>query len=156
PFFARWAERLWARPLLYGVPALLVLLALAAPVVGLRTGMPSIKVVPPGDTSRIGYTQVQAAFGPGAPGSLQLVAPVGEGAAVPAAASADPGIASVLLAQRSGDGRYALVQAIPSRDPSSPGVGRTIDRLRAALPPGALVGGAAAENHDLERALASA
>ena len=31
PRFARWAERIWARPLLYGVPALLVLLALAAP-----------------------------------------------------------------------------------------------------------------------------
>ena len=55
-------------PLLYGIPALLVLLALAAPVLGLKTGMPSIKVVPAGDSSRIGYTQVQAAFGAGAPG----------------------------------------------------------------------------------------
>ena len=80
PFFARWAERIWARPLLFGVPALLVLLALAAPVMGLKTGMPSIKVVPASDGSRIGYTQVQAAFGPGAPGALQLVAPAADAA----------------------------------------------------------------------------
>jgi len=34
-------------------------------------------------------------------------------------------------------------------------VGKTIDRLRSALPPGVLVGGAVAENHDLESALAA-
>jgi RND superfamily putative drug exporter len=47
------------------------------------------------------------------------------------------------------------VQATPTTDPSSKATGRTIDRLRTALPAGALVGGAAAENHDLERELAA-
>jgi putative drug exporter of the RND superfamily len=156
PFFARFAERVWAKPLLYGVPALLALVALAAPVAGLRTGMPSIKVVPSGDASRIGYAQVQAAFGAGAPGALQLAAPAADASALTAAARTDPGIAVVMPAQRSADGRYVLVQAVPRQDPSSPAVGHTIDRLRAALPAGALVGGAAAENHDLETALANA
>jgi RND superfamily putative drug exporter len=50
--------------------------------------------------------------------------------------------------------RSALVQAIPAEDPSDPAVGTTIERLRSELPPGAFVGGAAAENHDLEQALA--
>ena len=124
PFFARWAERIWARPLLYGVPALLVLLALAAPVLGLKTGMPSIKVVPAGDSSRIGYTQVQAAFGPGAPGALQLVAPARRRRRA-RAPSRRPirGIAAVMPAQTSADGRYALVQAIPRQNPSDPAVG---------------------------------
>ena len=156
PAFARWAERIWAKPILYGVPALLVLLALALPVLGLKTGMPSIKVVPASDTSRIGYTQVQAAFGAGAPGALQLVAPAREAAMLSATAKHDPGIANVMPAQPSGDGRYALVQAIPRQNPSDSAVGRTIDRLRTALPAGALVGGAAAENHDLETSLANA
>ena len=156
PFFARWAERIWSRPLLYGIPALVVLLALAAPVLGLKTGMPSIKVVPAGDSSRIGYTQVQAAFGAGAPGAVQLVAPVRDAAALTTTAKADPGIAAVMPTQTSADGRYALVQAIPRQNPSDPAVGRTIDRLRAALPAGALVGGAAAENYDLESELANA
>jgi RND superfamily putative drug exporter len=156
PLFARWAERIWAHPLRYGVPALVLLLALAAPIAGLKTGMPSIKVVPAGDSSRIGYTQVQAAFGAGAPGALQLVARAGDAAALSAIAKADPGIAAVMPAQTSADGRFALVQAIPRQNPSDPAVGRTIDRLRTALPAGALVGGAAAENHDLEAQLANA
>jgi RND superfamily putative drug exporter len=48
-----------------------------------------------------------------------------------------------------------LVQAIPTTGPSAKGTGRTIDRLRAALPQAALVGGPVAENHDLEAALSA-
>jgi RND superfamily putative drug exporter len=151
--FARWGERLWRHPHLYGPAATLVLVLLALPVIGLRTGMPSIKVVPKGDGSRVGYSQVQRAFGVGAPGTLQIVAPRDEIAAVARVARRDPGIARALPALTSGG--LALVQAVPNADPSSKAVGRTIDRLRAALPAGSLVGGAAAENHDLEQALAA-
>ena len=56
--FARWGERLWRRPLLFGGLALVALVALALPVLGLKTGMPSIKVVPSGDHSRLGYNQI--------------------------------------------------------------------------------------------------
>ncbi len=70
-----------------------------------------------------------------------------------AAAARDPGVARVLPARR-GSGGLVLVQAVPNADPSSTSVGATIDRLRVALPAGVLVGGAAAENHDLERVLA--
>ena len=45
--------------------------------------------------------------------------------------------------------------AIPKQDPSNPAVGRTIDRLRAQLPPAAFIGGAVAENHDLQAALSA-
>src|SRR5262245_6683594 len=152
--FARWGERLWRHPYLFGSAATLVLVLLALPVFGLKTGMPSIKVVPKSDGSRIGYTQVQQAFGPGAPGALQIVAPRAEAAQVAAVAKRDSGIAQVSQPQR-GVGGMALVQAIPTTDPSSKATGRTIERLRTALPTGALVGGAAAENQDLERALAA-
>ena len=80
PRFARWGELLWRRPLLFGGVALVVLLALAIPVLSLKTGMPSIKVVPKSDSSRVGYDQISAAFGPGAPGTLQVTAPSGEAA----------------------------------------------------------------------------
>jgi RND superfamily putative drug exporter len=152
--FAAWGERLWRRPLLFGVPALAVLLLLAFPVTGLKTAMPSIKVVPPGDASRIGYEQAQAALGPGATGPLQLVAPAREAATTARIAAADPGIAHVLPIQRGG-GRLALITAIPRQDPSNPAVGRTIDRLHSALPSRTFIGGAAAENHDLQNALSS-
>jgi RND superfamily putative drug exporter len=152
--FARWGERLWRHPHLFGPAATLILVLLALPVFGLKTGMPSIKVVPKTDGSRVGYTQVQQAFGPGAPGALQIVAPRAEAARVAAVARRDSGIAQVSQAQPGGNG-LALVQATPTTDPSSSATGRTIDRLRSTLPTGALVGGAAAENHDLEQALAA-
>ena len=71
--FAAWGERLWKRPLAYGAIALAILVALAIPVTQLKTAMPSIKVVPTSDSSRIGYQQVQAAMGPGSTGPLQIV-----------------------------------------------------------------------------------
>ncbi len=150
--FARWGERLWRHPHIFGPLATVLLVVLALPVFGLKTGMPSIKVVPKNDASRVGYAQVQQAFGAGAPGTLQIVAPKADAAAVAATARRDPGIARVSPPQTGGGG-LVLVQATPTADPSSSSVGRTIDRLRAALPAGALVGGAVAENHDLEAAL---
>jgi RND superfamily putative drug exporter len=154
PRFAAWGERLWRRPLPYAALALVVLVVLALPVFSLKTGMPSIKVVPPGDHSRQGYTAAQQAFGPGATGPLQLVTPQSDAARVAALAKRDPGIAQV-MPPRPGLGGEALVQAVPKQDPSNKAVGATIDRLRAALPPGTLVGGPVAENHDLEAALSA-
>ena len=154
PRFARWGERLWRRPYLYGSLATALLVLLALPVLGLRTGMPSIKVVPEDDGSRVGYAQVQEAFGAGAPGAVQIVVPSDDARAAAQTAAADPGIARVSAPQPGADG-LALLQAVPKDDPSSKTVGRAIDRLRGSLPAGALVGGAVAENHDLERALAA-
>ena len=153
PRFAAWGERLWRHPLRYGIPALGLLVVLALPVTQLRTSMPSIKVVPSSDSSRVGYQQVQSAFGPGATGPLQLVAPARDARVATATAQGDPGIAQVMPAQRSGG--LALIQAIPRNDPSSTEVGSTIDRLRADLPAGTMIGGAVAENHDLQAALSA-
>ena len=153
--FAAWGERLWRQPYLYGLGALAILLALAAPVLGLRTGMPSIKVVPTGDSSRQGYQQVQAAFGPGAPGAMQIVTPLGESGRTTRTLRADGGIATVAPARINNSKGVALIEAVPKQDPSTRTVGTTIDRLRNELPTGTLVGGAVAENHDLEAVLAS-
>jgi RND superfamily putative drug exporter len=153
PRFAAWGERLWKRPAVYGAVALAILIGLALPVTQLKTSMPSIKVVPTSDSSRVGYQQVQHAFGPGATGPLQIVAPASQTAAVVSTAGHDPGIAGLMPTQTSGG--YTLITAIPRQDPSNPAVGRTIDRLRAELPSGAMIGGAVAENHDLQAALSA-
>ncbi|MDP4672013.1 MAG: MMPL family transporter [Solirubrobacteraceae bacterium] len=152
--FAAWAERLWKRPLAYGVVALAILVALTIPVFALQTGMPSIKVVPVDDGSRIGYAQVQDAFGPGAPGALQIITSQNDAAAAGALAKSDPGVAAV-MAPMSGGSDKALIQVIPANDPSDKAVGATVDRLRDALPAGSMVGGAVAENHDLESLLSA-
>jgi RND superfamily putative drug exporter len=154
PRFAAWGERLWRRPIAFGALAVVILVALAIPLLGLKTGMPSIKVVPQNDGSRVGYARVQDAFGKGAPGALQVVAPKADTEQVTSVAKADAGVAQV-MAPLPGHGGDTLVQVVPKDDPSDKAVGATIDRLRSALPEGALVGGSVAENHDLEAALAA-
>jgi RND superfamily putative drug exporter len=152
--FARWAELLWRRPLLFGGAALIALLGLAIPVLGLETGMPSIKVVPKNDPSRVGYRQISTAFGPGVPGTLQVTAPRPEARAAVATLRADRGIAAVAAPVPGREG-LVLIQAIPRAGPSTSAAAATVDRLRGALPDGVLVGGPSVENHDLEAALAA-
>jgi RND superfamily putative drug exporter len=151
--FAAWGERLWNRPVAYGALALAALVALAIPATQLRIAMPSLKVIPTSSSSRVGYQQVRAAMGAGATGPMQIVAPAAQAATVAHLARLDPGITALLPTQTSNG--YALVTAIPNQDPSNPAVGRTIDRLRSALPGGSLIGGTVAENHDLQNALSA-
>ncbi len=153
PRFARWGERLWRRPGPLRDPRPrapgLARRAGAAPRHGhaVHQGRPRERRVE-------GRLHAGAGgFGPGAPGTLQVVAPAPEAARMASVLEGDRGIVAATPAQRSGD--RALVLAVPAADPSDPAVGATIERLRAALPAGALVGGAAAENHDLEEALAA-
>lgn len=151
PAFARWAERLWRHPWAFGGGALAVLIALTIPVFSLQTAMPSIKVVPVGDQSRIGYEQVAAGLGAGAAGAMQVVAPKRDAQQVRKSLAQESGLAGVATAQTSTG--WVMYNVVPASDPSSPAVGKTIDRMRAALPPAALVGGVVAENHDLKAAL---
>ncbi|HWJ83268.1 MAG TPA: MMPL family transporter [Nocardioides sp.] len=154
PGFAKWGERLWGRPLVWGLGSVVVLLALAAPILGLKTAMPSIKVLPEDASARIGYDQVQAAFGTGAPGMLQVVTDPQDAKASARVLSQDPGIAAVLPAVPATDGTdHRLIQAVPTVDPSDPALVDTVDRLRTDLPASALVGGAAVENIDLKAQL---
>ncbi|MEO6867424.1 MAG: MMPL family transporter [Gaiellales bacterium] len=153
--FESWAKRLWKHPWAFGTASVAVLLVLAIPVLNLDTGMPSIKVVPDQDSSRVGYVAVQDAFGVGAPGAMQVVADADQAEAVSAILADDPMIERVMPAQP-GERGLVLLQAVPSVDPSNPKLGATIDRLRSELPDGVLVGGAVAENHDLEAELGAA
>jgi len=151
--FAAWGRRLWARPLPYGAAAVAILLLLAAPALGLRTGMPTSAVVPHEADSREGHALVERAFGVGASSRLQVVVDAHDLAPATAALERDPRIATVTPAQRAG-GR-ALLSAVPTTGEGSPELRSTIDAVRAELPPSALVGGPAAENRDLEQALVS-
>ena len=154
PRFTAWGERLWKRPIAYGTLALVALLALAAPAIGLRTAMPSIKVLPAAASARTGYDVVQHAFGQGAPGTLQILTPAARAAAATNELKTAQGIALVMPAQPAHDGSgWSMIQAVPTVDPSNPALASTVASLRAHLPRGTLVGGAAVENLDLQHAL---
>ncbi|KRB80022.1 hypothetical protein ASE01_00475 [Nocardioides sp. Root190] len=152
--FAAWGERLWKRPLVWGLGSLVVLGVLAAPIVGVTTAMPSIKVLPDDASARIGYDLVQESFGPGAPGTLQVIVDQAQAVEAAAVVADDPGIAGSVPASPAPDGSgLSLIQAVPTVDPSDPALAATVDRLRADLPSTALVGGAAVENLDLKTQL---
>jgi putative drug exporter of the RND superfamily len=151
--FARWGRLILRRPLLIGALALAALSVLALPVLGLRTAMPTIGVLPADTSARVGYERLQEAFGAGAPAELQVVAPASQSKQVLAGLERTPGVAvSTPPEQR---GRLALVRVRPVvSDGAQPAESEIVDRVRSHLPDGALVGGAAAEARDLESALA--
>ena len=145
--FARWGRVIWRRPVVIGGLALVVLVALASAGLGLRTAMPTTGVLPADASARIGSERLQEAFGAGAPAELQVVAPAGESGRVRAALRDTPGVAAASPTERRGG--LALTRVRPVS-----GGSEFVESVRSRLPAGALVGGAAAEAHDLERALA--
>ncbi len=148
-----WGKTLWRHPVVAGAGALVVLALAAFPVIGLRTSMPSITIIPSSANARVGYDQVTKAFGPGAPGTLQVLVPAAQERTALATLSHTPGVAAAMPAGTNAG--WTLNQVVPTTGPSTPATGATIDRIRHVLPTGSLVGGAAAENHDLQSALAS-
>ncbi len=148
-----WGGFLHRRPWLAGGAVIVLLGLLSLPLAGLRTGMPSIDIIPASQTARIGYQQVTQAFGPGAPGALQVLAPAARATAAERVLAADRGIAAVVPA--GSNAGYTMLEAVPGTGPSSPATGATIDRIRHDLPAGTLVGGVPAENHDLQAALSA-
>ncbi|MEU1522170.1 MMPL family transporter [Nocardia rhamnosiphila] len=152
--FARWGQVLHSHPWPFAIGGLVVLAALAAPVLGLKVAMPSIDVVPADAPVRQGYELVQRQLGPGAPGALQIVVPAADAPETARLAAATEGIAMLTPAQSAVDGSgLAMMQAIPEVDPSDERMGTILDRLRERLPEQASVGGAPAENLDLQAAL---
>ncbi|WP_233529868.1 MMPL family transporter [Antrihabitans stalagmiti] len=154
PRFAAWGELLHKHPWPFAVVSAGILIALALPVFGLKVAMPSITVVPENAPVRQGYELVQAQFGEGAPGALQIIVATEDAATTAEAAGRVDGIAMVTPPQAAGDSSgYSLLQAIPGVDPSDESMGTILADLRSQLPDNALVGGAPAENLDLQQAL---
>jgi RND superfamily putative drug exporter len=154
PKFEAWGNLLHTHPWPFAIGSLLVLIALSIPVLGLKVAMPSIQVVPTDAPVRQGYELVQAQMGDGAPGMLQIISPAADADSAAATARATEGVTMVTPPMPALDGSdYVMLQAVPNVDPSDDAMGSIVDRLRSDLPSQALVGGAPAENLDLQQAL---
>ncbi|MBT1256647.1 MMPL family transporter [Rhodococcus erythropolis] len=154
PMFAAWASLLHKHPWPFGIGAVIVLVALVVPVFGLNVAMPSIAVVPEDAPVRQGYELVQQQFGDGAPGMLQIVTSADDAADTSRLAMSVDGVAMITPTQQAADGSdLVMLQAVPTVDPSDPAMETILADLRSQLPESALVGGAPAENLDLQKAL---
>ena len=146
-----WGKTLWKHPAITGASAIVVLLLAAAPVLGLRTNMPSITIVPASANARIGYNEVTQAFGVGANGTLQVLVPTTEQELALRSLATIPGVAGTVPGPSSAG--WTRDQVMPKDGPSTTSAEATIAQIRRVLPPGSLVGGGAAENYDLQQSL---
>ncbi len=143
--WARWSRVVQRRPGVTGLVALVLLLAVAAPVASLRFGYPDAGTGPESATSRRAHDAVAEAFGPGANTPLVLaVDTAGDPSSVEPvldALAADPGVAAVLPPELSDDGSTAAVVVVPTTGPQDDATGRLIHHLRDdVLPPVAAEG----------------
>ena len=157
--WARWTSRsLWKPRRTLGL-GLVLMLALAAPAVSMRLGMPDATVVDRGAQSRDGNDAVVAAFGPGAVAPFYITAPAADTEAIVAAVSADENVNPQApvgpITEPNAEGRL-VIRAFAVTGGSSIETQDMTGRLRDAVTevsPTALVGGPGTQNHDLTGAL---
>ncbi|BFV60807.1 MMPL family transporter [Kitasatospora sp. CMC57] len=157
----RWSRLVERHRVLGAVTGVVVLLALAAPFLGVRFGFPDAGNDPAGRSNRQAYDAVAAGFGPGSNGPLLLVAELPPGApadlasTLPTALRAAPGVAAVTPPVPAADGRSLLLTVVPVSGPQSTATKTLVRDLRdhvipAATGPGVPVhvGGATASAID--------
>jgi RND superfamily putative drug exporter len=148
PAFARWGERVTARPWLSIAGGVLVLLVFAFPVTQMRLGQPDDGNQPEGKTQRVAYDKLSTAFGPGSNGPFLLAVDTNKGdpdtkrelAALEGAIRQTPGIARVAPAIPSADGEMATIFAVPTTAPQDAKTSDLLERLRKDVVPQATQG----------------
>ncbi len=156
--WARWTSQALSRPRRTLVVGLAVMIALAAPAVSMRLGMPDATVVDRGAQSRDGNDAVVAAFGPGSVAPFYITAPQADAERIVEVVAADPNtMMASSMGVTSGDDR-TVVRAFAKTGGSSQETQDMTGRLRETVrqvSPEALVGGPGSQNHDLTEALIS-
>jgi RND superfamily putative drug exporter len=139
-----WVRHVTRNPWPYAVGVTVLLLALAAPVLALRPGIPDDGALPQSRTERQAYDLVARGFGPGSNGPVVVAVDIAEDPTVVgplvAAIKADPGIASVRVRQVYPGAGVAVLVAIPTTGPQDAATHATVERLRSDVLPRALAG----------------
>jgi RND superfamily putative drug exporter len=143
---ARWSHAVQRRPWTAAIAATALLLALAAPALGMRLGFPDAGNDPPDTMTRQAYDLNTEGFGPGTNGPLVIAAKLPN----PAAAArirafaeqlrGEPGIAFVPPPQVNAEGTAAIVNVIPTTSPQDAETEDLVHRIREDLVPEALGG----------------
>jgi putative drug exporter of the RND superfamily len=143
---ARWSHAVQRRPWLAAIAATAVLLALAAPALGMRLGFPDAGNDPPDTMTRQAYDLQTEGFGPGTNGPLVIAAELpDQGAqreigALAQRLRSEPGVAFVADPQINRSGTAAILTVIPDGSPQDQATEDLVNRLRADVVPDALAG----------------
>jgi putative drug exporter of the RND superfamily len=144
---ARWSRVVQRRAGVAAVASAVFLLALAAPVLGIRWGFPDEGNSPTGSMTREAYELVTRGFGPGANGPLLVAAELTDPAATQALGklraeiSRTPGVAFASLPRVSPDGRAAIVTVLPETAPQDGATTDLVHTLRDDVVPASVPDG---------------
>jgi putative drug exporter of the RND superfamily len=142
----RWVAAIQRRPVVSAAAATAVLLALAAPALGLRLGIADAGTDQSSLTTRKAYDLVSRNFGPGFNGPLSIAVklPARGGRAVleriEAGVRATSGVATVAPPLLNKTGDTATITVIPTKAPESPQTYSLVKRLRSSILPRATAG----------------
>jgi RND superfamily putative drug exporter len=143
---ARWSHAVQRRPWTAAILATAVLLALAAPALGMRLGFPDAGNDPPGKMTRQAYDLNTEGFGPGTNGPLVVAAELPDPAAKARIQSfakrlrGEQGVAFVTPARINAQGNTALITVIPKDSPQDSKTQDLVNRLRHQVVPDQLGG----------------
>jgi putative drug exporter of the RND superfamily len=143
---ARWSHWVQRRPWPCAIIATAILLALAAPALGMRLGFPDAGNDPPDKMTRQAYDLNTEGFGPGTNGPLVIAADLPNPAAkqdveqVAQRLRSDNGVAFVPKPVINDAGNAAIITVIPKGSPQDKDTEDLVNRLRDAVLPDALNG----------------
>ena len=139
---ARWSHVVQRRPWPFAIGALVVLLALAAPALGMRLGFPDAGNDPPDSMTRQAYDLNTEGFGPGTNGPIQIAAtmPTSPQAKSEIDAFANtlrstPDVAFVVPPRINQAGDAALITVIPKTSPQDEATEDLVKHLRDDVVP---------------------
>jgi putative drug exporter of the RND superfamily len=143
---ARWSHAVQRRPWTAAIVATAILLALAAPALGMRLGFPDAGNDPSDTMTRQAYDLISEGFGPGANGPLIVTAELpsagdkGTVNALVADLREEDGVAYVPPARFNSGGTAAIVTVIPTTSPQDEATSELVDHLRGTVIPAAVGG----------------
>lgn len=141
---ARWSHWVQRRPWPAAIIATAILLALAAPALGMRLGFPDAGNDPPDTMTRQAYDLISEGFGPGANGPLVIAAELPDPGAQPIVDSMasilrqEEGVAYVPRARFNSDDTAAIITVIPTTSPQDEATTELVEHLRETVIPGAI------------------
>jgi RND superfamily putative drug exporter len=137
----RWSHRVQRHPWRFAIAGTAVLLALAAPALGMRLGFADAGNDPQGTMTRQAYDLNTQGFGAGFNGPLLIVAKLPDRSAAGKlgplvnAARQDPGVIAVSPPRVNPAGNAAIVTVVPKTGPQSAATDKLVGRLRNQIVP---------------------
>ncbi len=146
PAAERWAAVIQRRPLMAAVASAAVILALAAPALGMKLSVPDESAEARGTMGYASYATMARGFGPGFDAPLIIAAALparpagGPASRLASAVRATPGVVAVTPVRVSADGRAAMMIAYPATGEQDPATDTLVNEITRNVLPRATAG----------------